>query len=117
MSDPGLILAPLIKRRGLAGHERWNRARLETFQAKTLAELRAHAYARSPFYREFHRGLEDAPLEALPTLSKAEMMDRFDDVVTDRDVRLADVRAFLAQEGPEERYLGRYWITSTSGTS
>ncbi len=117
MSDPGLILATLIKRRGLAGHERWNRAGLETFQANALAELRAHAYAHSPFYREFHRGLEDAPLEALPTLSKAEMMNRFDDVVTDRDVRLADVRDFLAQEGPEERYLGRYWITSTSGTS
>jgi phenylacetate-CoA ligase len=117
MRDPGLILETLIKRRGLAGHEHWRRARLETFQAEALAALRAHAYARSPFYRDFHRGLESAPLEALPSLSKAEMMDRFDDVVTDREVRLAEVRAFLAERGPGERYLGRYWITSTSGTS
>jgi phenylacetate-CoA ligase len=117
MSDPGLILATLIKRRGLAGRERWDRPRLEAFQAAALTLLRAHAYARSPFYRAFHKGLETAPLEALPTLTKAQMMDRFDDVVTDRAVRLADVKAFLAQKGPGERYLGRYWITSTSGTS
>jgi phenylacetate-CoA ligase len=117
MSDPGLILATLLKRRGLAGHERWTRARLEGFQTEALKALRQHAYARSPFYRAFHRGLEDAPLEALPTLSKAEMMDRFDDVVTDRDIRLADVKAFMAQKDPGERYLGRYWVTSTSGTS
>jgi phenylacetate-CoA ligase len=117
MSDPALILATLIKRRRLAGHERWDRAALERLQASGLRALRDHAYAHSPFYRAFHRGLEDAPLEALPTLSKAQMMDRFDDVVTDRAVRLADVKAFLAERGPGERYLGRYWITSTSGTS
>ncbi|HXQ45211.1 MAG TPA: hypothetical protein VN806_01265, partial [Caulobacteraceae bacterium] len=117
MSDPGLILATLLKRRGLAAHERWTRATLEAFQAEALKALRAHAYARSPFYREFHRGLEDAPLEALPTLTKAQMMDRFDDVVTDRDIRLADVKTFMAERDPGDRYLGRYWVTSTSGTS
>ncbi len=117
MSDPGLILATLLKRRGLAAHERWTRATLEAFQAEALKALRAHAYARSPFYREFHRGLEDAPLEALPTLTKAQMMDRFDDVVTDRDIHLADVKTFMAEKDPGDRYLGRYWVTSTSGTS
>jgi putative adenylate-forming enzyme len=117
MSDPGLILSTLAKRRQLAGHERWSRPALAAHQAQALKALRDHAYAHSPFYRAFHRGLETAPLEALPTLTKARMMQRFDEVVTDRAIRLADVKPFVAERDPGARYLGRYWITSTSGTS
>ena len=60
-----------------------------------LRLLREHAYARSPFYRRFHKGLEDRPLNELPVLTKATLMEHFDELVTDPTVRLADVEGGL----------------------
>ena len=91
--DARAVIALLRARAALASRNRWTRDELLIHQARALAELRAFALARSPFYREFHRGLEAAPLEALPVLTKATLMERFDELVTDRDVRFADVVA------------------------
>ena len=57
--------------------------------------LRRFASKHSPFYQRFHRGLEQQPLQALPILTKGVMMEHFDDLVTDRAVRLADAEAFV----------------------
>lgn len=110
------IARVLMERRALRSHERWTRARLDAHQTNALRELRALAYANAPFYRRFHQGRYDAPLNELPVLTKAQLMDEFDDIVTDRRLRLADIRAYLdaANEAP---YLGRYRIASTSGTT
>lgn len=72
---------------------------------------------RSPFYRRFHAGLEDRPLAELPVLTKAELMANFDDVVTDREIRLADVEAHLGEITGDERFRRRYRVVSTSGTT
>lgn len=101
----------------LRSHERWTRAHLEAHQVEALRQLRAHAYAHSPFYQEFHQGLADRPLNELPILTKAMMMEHFDEFVTDRGIRLADVRAHAAHDKAGERYLNRYWVTATSGSS
>ena len=97
--------------------ERWTPQRLEAFQTQKLRTLRDWAYARSGFYRDFHAGLSDAPLRDLPVLTKAMLMNRFDGVVTDLAIHLGDVRAYVAHPHQEERFLGRYWVNSTSGTS
>ena len=47
-----------------------------------LRRLVAHARDRSPHYRRVLAGLEGAPLDALPVLTKADLVDRFDDIVT-----------------------------------
>lgn len=107
----------LWRRRALAQRKHWSRAALEAFRAKGLAKLRAHALAHSPFYRRFHKGLEEAPLEKLPVLNKAELMEHFDDFVTDRAVRLAEVQAHLKGPDAGSLYRGRYVITATSGTT
>ena len=115
--DP-LALARLMSRRAsLRQHDRWTRARLLAYQARKLTELRVFASARSPFYRELHRGLEDAPLEALPIVTKATLMERFDDLVTDRDVRLADVERYLETVAATDRFRGRYRVAATGGTT
>ncbi len=95
----------------------WSRARLESEQAKRLRELRAFVAARSPFYQRFHRGLENGVLADLPILSKATLMEHFDEVVTDRRIRLADVERHLAAAAPADRFLDRYVVLSTSGTT
>src|SRR5436853_5924125 len=56
----------------------WSRDELERHQKKRLEALRSFVAARSPFYQRFHRGLEHAPLQRLPILSKATMMENFD---------------------------------------
>ena len=111
-------LAALLRMRSeLHSHDRWTRERLLAHQARALAELRAFALARSPFYGEFHRGLADRPLDELPVLTKATLMERFDDLVTDREVRLRDVEAHLRRTGPSDLFRGRYRVAATAGTT
>lgn len=79
--------------------------------------MRKLASARSPFYRELHRGLGDAPLDALPIVTKATLMERFDDLVTDRDVHLAEVERYVTTASASDRFRGRYPVAATGGTT
>lgn len=53
--NPLALVALLRTRAELGSHQRWSDAQLEAHQAAGLATLRAYAYARSPYYREFSR--------------------------------------------------------------
>src|SRR5215218_809165 len=113
-----IVFRVLALRHRLRQRDRWTRQRLEEHQGRALRLLREHAYARSPFYGRFHRGLADRPLSELPVLSKEMVMERFDELVTDPTVRLADVEAHLATlSGGDELLDGRYRVASTSGST
>jgi phenylacetate-CoA ligase len=101
----------------LRGRERWSRAQVEDYQRRELAALRSHAVLRSPFYQRFHQGLGDAPLAELPVLTKATLLDHFDEITTDPTLHLDDLEAYLAGLAGDERFAGRYWVSSTSGSS
>lgn len=101
----------------LRQRERWTRQQLEAYQAHALHDLRKYVYEHSPFYQQFHRGLMDRPLHELPVLTKAMMMEHFDDLITDRAIQLDDVQAHLATLRDDERYLDRYWVNATSGST
>ena len=45
------------------------------------------------------------------------MMEHFDDLVTDRMLRLEEVRAYAEQGEAGQRYRNRYWVNATSGSS
>lgn len=98
-------------------HERWSRTDALAWQARKLAGLRHHALRHSPFYAEFHRGLAQAPLAELPVLTKAKLTERFDDLVTDRTIRLRDIEAFAPHMGPHDLFRERYQVVATSGTT
>ena len=98
-------------------HERWTRELLEDYQARALHACREYAYARSPFYQHFHRGLTDHPLQDLPVLTKAMLMEHFDEVVTDRTLHLKDIQEYLAHPGGQARFLNRYRVMVTSGST
>ncbi len=115
--DMQLLLKLMNNLKQLRQHERWTRPQLEAYQAKELLRLREFAYARSPFYRQFHKGLFDRPLRELPVLTKATVMENFDKLVTDQSVRLEDVRAHMANDREGNRFLDRYWVTATSGST
>ena len=107
----------LHHRRLFRQRDRWSRQRLLAHQARSLAVLRNFTYAHSPFYRKFHAGLMDRPLEDLPVLTKGEMMRNFDDVVTNRAIRLADIEEHLTRNPAAERFAGRYTISASSGST
>lgn len=114
---PGGLLRLLRARAQLEARRTWSPQRLAAHQAAALAALRSHAATRSPFYRELHRGLQQAPLAELPIVTKADLMAHFDELVTDRAVRLAEVERHLEQASATDRYLGRYRVAATGGTS
>ena len=98
----------------------WTRERLEAHQADALRGLLRHAVERSPFYRERLAGLDlDGPIDlaALPTLDKATLMERFDDVVTDRRLRRDELERHVAALAGDELHLDRYRVMTTSGTT
>jgi putative adenylate-forming enzyme len=112
-----LLIKVLHTLEQLRKHGRWTRPQLMAYQRKALQQLRENAYARSPFYQRFHRGLFDHPLQDLPVLTKSIMMENFDELVTDRSVRLDKVRAFSEDRTEDRLFLDRYWVTATSGSS
>ena len=115
--DMQLLLKLMYTLGQLRQNERWTRPRLEAHQAESLRRLRAYAYARSPFYQRFHKGLIDRPLQELPVLTKAVVMENFDELVTDRAICLEDLRAHMASDREGKRFLNRYWVTATSGST
>jgi phenylacetate-CoA ligase len=113
-----IVLKVLALRHRLRQRDRWTRQQLAEHQGRALYRLREYAYARSPFYGRFHRGLADRPLNELPVLTKQMVMEHFDELVTDPTVRLAEVEAHLTTlSGGKELFNGRYRVASTSGTT
>jgi phenylacetate-coenzyme A ligase PaaK-like adenylate-forming protein len=106
--------------RALAGEQlardRWSRDQLLADQGERLRALLRHATAASPYDREV-LGPEAAggevPLQELPTLPKATLMDNLDRIVTDPRLRLAH----LAGADPGRPVLGRYRVFATAGTT
>jgi putative adenylate-forming enzyme len=84
-----------------------------------LGALLAFVRANSPHYRDAWRRLAaDAPLEALPVVTKRELMGDYDRWVTDPQVTRSGVGTFLADRAHiGERHLDRYAVWKSSGTS
>lgn len=93
--------------------------RIRQRQSERLVRLLEYACARSPFYRQRFSGLNPrtVPLELLPTVTKEEIRDNFDNVVTDPRLRWQDLETFTSDERNLGRwYLGEYAVAHSSGT-
>jgi phenylacetate-CoA ligase len=110
-TDPRALARELVSR------TRWSSERLATHQRERLAALLRHAVAASPYYREA-LGPDPAgvPLDQLPTLTRATLMARFDDIVTDRRFSRARVQAHLAGPHATEPLDG-HLLVATSGST
>ncbi len=108
---------PLAKFPQCLQHESWTRQQLLNYQQHALRICRDYAYAHSPFYQRFHQGLMDRPLQELPVLTKAMMMEQFDDLVTDRAIRLHAIRQYLADSQAKGPFLDQYQVAATSGST
>jgi phenylacetate-CoA ligase len=100
--------------------ERWPREQLESYRQQRLDRLVRFAVQRSPFYGERLAGLPatgPVDLRALPTLDKHTMMDRFDDLVTDRRLRRDALLRHLDGLDHDALCVGEHRVMVTSGSS
>jgi phenylacetate-CoA ligase len=96
------------------------REELLTLQRSSLVATARHAAASSPVYRELYAGIEladDLDIRALPAVTKAMLMERFDEWVTDPRLRRPEVEAHLERVRGDELYLGTYRCMPTGGTT
>jgi phenylacetate-CoA ligase len=127
ISGPGLLRARMAAALGgqLPGHiERlgWPPQQLAEFQRDRLRALLARAIKGSPFHaerlRDVHPGrFELADLRWLPVMTKAQMMDDFDRVVTDRRLTREVVEQHLAGSVTEPSLLFGEYVCLLSGGS
>jgi phenylacetate-CoA ligase len=120
--DLRLIARVLYLRAEWRRRDRWDAVRITAHQEHALQQLRRATYTGSEFYRRHHAGLRDAPLDQLPPVTKADLMDHFDEAVTTPDLKVADLENHLralTQSGgdPGQPWQGRWWAAATAGTT
>lgn len=88
-------------------------------QQRRFRRILLHAFEHSPFYRRKFRGLDlrSCSSTELPTLTKTEMMEHFDELVTDSRVTRTGAEQFIANPANLGRFfLDRYVVCHTSGS-
>jgi phenylacetate-coenzyme A ligase PaaK-like adenylate-forming protein len=101
----------------------WPSTRIVAYQREQLRGLLGHAAVHSPFYRDRLVGIDPHTFELdelaqLPAMTKAEMMERFDEVCTDRRLTRAVVDAHVRRLGEDLELLeGEYVVFASGGSS
>ena len=95
---------------------------LNKIQNERLRLLVRHAKQNSPFYRELYQGIDpDSPefsVAALPVITKGMLMDRFDDVVTDKRLKYREVSKWATDLNQVGRlFKDEFIVSHTSGTT
>jgi phenylacetate-CoA ligase len=108
--------AVLKESKRFASQERLVPGELERIRRERLGRLLAHAREHSAFYRE---RIPPGPvaLERIPVLERAEMMERFDDLVTDPRLRRDELLEWIETRRRDELFEDRYRVMTTSGSS
>jgi len=101
---------------------RWDAGQLAAFQRDRLRALLARAVERSPFHAARLHGIDPsrfelADLARLPVMTKTEMMENFDAVVTDRRLTRDLVEQHLASSVAEPSLLLGDYVSLVSGGS
>jgi phenylacetate-coenzyme A ligase PaaK-like adenylate-forming protein len=113
-----VVARALRHARALAERERWPIERREARQRERLTDLVRHAARHSAYYREALAGYDPAVgAGSLPELTKATMMERFDEVVCDQRLRRDVLLRHVEQLRDDDLHLGSYRAMTTSGSS
>ena len=104
----------------------WTAEQLAEERQTKLRETLAYAKERAPWYRERLAGVDVDTftvddLQSLPTMTKADVMSNWDEIVTDPRLNLADananITAKLRGETTDYYYLDEYEFFATGGSS
>ena len=94
---------------------------------KRLYELVTYAMENSPLYRDLYADLPtNFTIRNLPDIGKDTLLTRYDEWSTDREVTQEGISDYLSElaaaaqkgdkKGMARKYLGRYYVVSSSGT-
>jgi phenylacetate-coenzyme A ligase PaaK-like adenylate-forming protein len=114
------VACALLRAVQLRRHDSWTAARLRRHQQRQLDALVHHAVAHSPFYQQLYRGIplqETIDLRTLPIIDKRILMENFDRIVTDRQLKLGELESEVRRARSDGYFLGQYRVLSTTGTS
>ena len=106
---------------GSVGRIDWPVARLRQERTLALRALLATAVERSPWHRGRLGGLDIASLSesdvaALPVMTKTDLMDNFDAIVTDPGLSRQLCEDHLEQN-PGDHLLGEFQVVASGGSS
>jgi phenylacetate-CoA ligase len=100
----------------------WSADRLRQHRTARLRDLVRIAKQRSAWHRARLRDVDpetvdEDVLRELPVMAKAELMEHFDDVVTDPRVTLDDANAHIAGLSSDRYFLGNLHAVASGGSS
>jgi phenylacetate-coenzyme A ligase PaaK-like adenylate-forming protein len=100
----------------------WPAERLTAHRRRALRRLLNVARERSSWHRRRLAGIdpdtfEEGDLGAVPVMTKHDLMEHFDEIVTDGRLTLERVENHLARLSGDAYLLGRYHAIASSGTS
>jgi phenylacetate-coenzyme A ligase PaaK-like adenylate-forming protein len=106
----------------LADRFGWSRARLDAHRVARLRELAGFASGRSSWHRERLAGVDLGRLDLeslveLPPMTKADLMEHFDEILTDRRLSLGLVEAYLETVSTGSYLLDRYTAITSAGST
>jgi phenylacetate-coenzyme A ligase PaaK-like adenylate-forming protein len=114
--DTARFTAQALLLKSVASRDQEQLAQITRGRLETLV---AHARRGSKFWREKFRGIGKGSfsLSRLPTTTKAELMERFDESVTVDDVRRDELADFMEDLSNVGKYFrGKYAVSCTSGS-
>lgn len=120
--SPAEILVAIAKAREVRRASRLTRAELEARKLDKFRRLVRLVNERSPYYRRIvaERGIDvdRATPGDFPVLTKSQLMQHFDEIVTVPGITKQAIEAFLTRsKDANDRFLGRYTVLHTSGSS
>ena len=110
----------LTKAYGALKFNRVDKVRSAHLQQQRLQRLLMHAATKSEFYHELYKGIDLArcQLRDLPVVTKSAMRGNFDRFVTDKRLKLQEIRNWMQDKRNDRSlYLGEFIPIYTSGSS
>ena len=100
----------------------WSRAEIEKEQTEALRALLRHAVERSPWHRARLRGLDvaritPAQLAEIPPMTKRDLMENWDAIVTEPGCTLADAESHLDALSDDAYFRGELHVIASGGSS
>jgi phenylacetate-CoA ligase len=100
----------------------WSAERLRLHRTAELRRLIRTAVERSPWHRQRLAGVDldhvdERTLRDLPVMTKDHLMENFDEIVTDRRLRLDVCNAHLATLTDDAYLFGRYHVIASGGST
>jgi len=101
---------------------KYSKSEIEELQLKKFRELVKYINENSKYYRELIQrnniNIENCVVQDFPEMTKVDLMENFDDIVTDSSISKQDLSNFFNYSSdPTELYKDKYYALHSSGSS